>query len=71
MIYAPPAFLGAVLAQRVVSNFIRTPFAKPDVEDAESSLLEHAALVGQVVHYSVATLAGHAAGVGSSCKQNF
>lgn len=68
ILYAPPAFLGAVLTQRVISNFVRTPFATPALDEAESSLLEHANLVGQVVHYSALTLIGHAAGMGSACE---
>ncbi|KAL8286292.1 hypothetical protein RQP46_004780 [Phenoliferia psychrophenolica] len=66
ILYAPPAFLGAILSQRVISNFVRTPFASAQLEEAESALLEHANLVGMVVHCSAATLIGHASGLGSS-----
>ncbi|KAM0755633.1 hypothetical protein T439DRAFT_320338 [Meredithblackwellia eburnea MCA 4105] len=66
LVYGPSAFLGAALTQRTISNLYRTPFATPAQELQESSLLEHAALVGQVVHYALLTLLGHSVGLGSS-----
>ncbi|KAK4701094.1 hypothetical protein P7C70_g5142, partial [Phenoliferia sp. Uapishka_3] len=66
LLYSPPAFLGAILAQRIISNFVRTAYASPEVDKAESALLEHAALVGQTIHYSALTVLGHACGLGSS-----
>ncbi|KAI5479232.1 endoplasmic reticulum metallopeptidase [Pseudohyphozyma bogoriensis] len=66
VLYAPPAFIGATLFQRTLSNFIRTPFASDIIDLQENSLLEHAAMVGQVVYYTLATVVGHAFGLGST-----
>jgi len=50
----------------LVSNRIRSPIASIAQDAAESSLLEHATLVGLVVFNSGITLVGHALGIGSS-----
>jgi hypothetical protein len=54
------------LAQRVIAGFVRTPNTSPLLEAQESSLLEHATLVGQVVYYSILLLVGHSLGIASS-----
>ncbi|GAA5858742.1 hypothetical protein JCM8547_004967 [Rhodosporidiobolus lusitaniae] len=67
VVFGPPALLGVVLSQYfLLSNRIRSRLATLRQDAAESSLLEHATLVGLVVYYTLALLAGHAAGIGSS-----
>ncbi|GAA5972745.1 hypothetical protein JCM11641_003001 [Rhodosporidiobolus odoratus] len=66
LLFGPPALLGVVLVQYVLSNRIRSPLPTLQQDASESSLLEHASLVGLVVYYTGALLAGHALGVGSS-----
>lgn len=66
LVYGPPAALAAVLVQRTLSNFVRTPYAPPSLAVEESAMLEHATLMGQAVFYSTVTLVGHSFGVGSS-----
>ncbi|ORY69282.1 hypothetical protein BCR35DRAFT_319080 [Leucosporidium creatinivorum] len=66
LLFAPPALLSITLFQRFLSSLTRTTFATPALVAAESSLLEHATLVGQLIHYTALLLVGHAAGVGSS-----
>ncbi|GAA5912605.1 hypothetical protein JCM8208_004787 [Rhodotorula glutinis] len=66
-LFGPPALLGVVLWQYfLVSNRVRSPIATVAQDAAESSLLEHATLVGLVIFNSGITLVGHALGVGSS-----
>ncbi|BGP44460.1 hypothetical protein JCM10450v2_000274 [Rhodotorula kratochvilovae] len=66
-LFGPPALLGVTLWQYFfVSNRIRSPIATIAQDDAESSLLEHASLVGIVVFDTALTLIGHTLGVGSS-----
>ncbi|GAA6002746.1 hypothetical protein JCM10207_007655 [Rhodosporidiobolus poonsookiae] len=67
VVFGPPALLGLVLWQYFfLSNRIRSPLATLAQDTFESSLLEHAALVGHVVYFTGSLLAGHALGVGSS-----
>ncbi|BGP12418.1 hypothetical protein JCM10213v2_000334 [Rhodosporidiobolus nylandii] len=65
-VFGPPALLGVVFTQYLLSNRVRSSLATVAQDAAESSLLEHASLVGLVVYYTGALLAGHAMGVGSS-----
>lgn len=67
VVYGPPALLGIVLYQYFfVSNRLRSRLATVAQDRSESSLLEHASLVGLVVYYTVCMLVGHGVGIGSS-----
>ncbi|GAA5907624.1 hypothetical protein JCM6882_004426, partial [Rhodosporidiobolus microsporus] len=67
LVFGPPALLSILLTQYLLlSNRLRSPLATLARDAEESSRLEHASLVGLVVYYTLALLAGHAAGVGSS-----
>lgn len=66
LIYGPPAAIGGLLVQKLISKFVRTPNASPALLAEESYLLEHATLIGQLVHYSAALLIGHAFKIASS-----
>lgn len=66
LVFGPPAALAVLLFQGSLSSVIRTTLADPLIELAESSLLEHATLIGQLVYYTTLLLVGHALGVGSS-----
>lgn len=66
-LFGPPALLGLVLAQYfLVSNRVRSRLPTLSLDATESSLLEHASLVGLVVYYTSMLVLGHALGVGSS-----
>ncbi|GAA6054771.1 hypothetical protein JCM3770_000935 [Rhodotorula araucariae] len=65
-LFGPPALLGVTLWQYFfVSNRIRSPIATIPQDEAESSLIEHASLVGIVVFDAGILLLGHTLGVGS------
>ncbi|GAA5994045.1 hypothetical protein JCM5350_000059 [Sporobolomyces pararoseus] len=67
IVYGPPTLLGIVVYQYfLVSNRIRSPLTTVVQDRSESSLLEHAALVGLVIYYTTFMLIGHSVGIGSS-----
>lgn len=66
LIYGPPAVIGTLLGQSLIGSFVRTPNASPTLAASESSLLEHSALIGQLVYYSIALAVGHYLRIGSS-----
>ncbi|GAA6040391.1 hypothetical protein JCM8097_007592 [Rhodosporidiobolus ruineniae] len=67
LVFGPPALLGITLIQYLLlSNGLRSRLPTVAQDAAESSLLEHASLVGLLVYYTVVLLVGHSLGVGSS-----
>ncbi|SCZ90186.1 BZ3500_MvSof-1268-A1-R1_Chr1-3g01827 [Microbotryum saponariae] len=65
-LFGPPAALAVCLLQRSIAKRVRTHGASPALEAHESSLLEHATLMGQLIYSTVILCLGHALGVGSS-----
>ncbi|KDE09627.1 hypothetical protein MVLG_00034 [Microbotryum lychnidis-dioicae p1A1 Lamole] len=65
-LFGPPAAFAVCLLQRSIAKRVRTHGASPALEAHESSLLEHATLMGQLIYSTVILCLGHALGVGSS-----
>ncbi|GAA5843912.1 hypothetical protein JCM11251_002246 [Rhodosporidiobolus azoricus] len=67
LVFGPPSLLAILLTQyTLLSNPVRSRLPTLPQDAAESSLLEHASLVSLIIYYTLALLAGHAAGIGSS-----
>ncbi|SCV68329.1 BQ2448_450 [Microbotryum intermedium] len=65
-LFGPPAALAVCLLQRSIAKRVRTHGASPALEAHESSLLEHATLMGQLIYSTIVLCLGHALGIGSS-----